>query len=71
MGDSKVRNVKLQSLRKEFENMKMKENESIKNETVQDSRSLLNQMKVYGEEISDKNIFEKVFISLLENFDPI
>ena len=40
-------------------------------ETVQDSRSLLNQMKVYGEEISDKNIFVKVFISLLENFDPI
>ena len=28
-------------------------------------------MKVYGEEISDKKIFEKVFISVLENFDPI
>ena len=47
--------------------MKMKENE-ILNEF---SFRLVNQMKPYGEEISDKRIVEKLLISLPNKFDPI
>ena len=32
---------------------------------------LVNQMKSYGEEISDKRIVEKLLISLPSKFDPI
>ena len=47
--------------------MKMKENE-ILNEF---SFRLVNQMKSYGEEISDKRIVEKLLISLPNKFDPV
>ena len=62
--------MKLQSYRKEFENMKMKENENL-NYYSSRFTELVNQMKVYGEEISNNKIVEKVLISVLENFDPI
>ena len=32
---------------------------------------LVNQMKSYGEEISDRRIVEKIFIYLLNNYDLI
>ena len=32
---------------------------------------LVNQMKIYGDQIKDKKIVEKVLISLPEKFDPI
>ena len=63
-GDKRTRSVKLQALRRELENMKMKENE-ILNEF---SFRLVNQMKSYGEEISDKRIVEKLLGSLPKAF---
>ena len=62
--------MKLQCYRKEFENMKIKENENL-NYYSSRFTELVNQMKVYGQEISNNKIVEKVLISVLENFDPI
>ena len=48
----------------------MKENETL-NEFSSRFMELVNQMKSYGEEISDKRIVEKLLISLPNKFDPI
>ncbi|KAK2969370.1 hypothetical protein RJ640_000642 [Escallonia rubra] len=69
-GDDKVRAIKLQSLRKDLENMKMKEDESLKDYSSR-FLELINQMKTHGEDISDRRIVEKTLISLPEKFDPI
>ncbi|KAK3028838.1 hypothetical protein RJ639_037682 [Escallonia herrerae] len=62
--------LKLQSLRKDLENMKMKEDESLKDYSSR-FLELINQMKTHGEDISDRRIVEKTLISLPEKFDPI
>nr|CAN60813.1 hypothetical protein VITISV_038722 [Vitis vinifera] len=69
-GDKKTRSIKLQALRRELENMKMKENETL-NELSSRFMELVNQMKSYGEEINDKRIVEKLLISLPDKFNPI
>ena len=69
-GDSKVRTVKLQSLKRDFENEKMKENESL-NEYFNRLSELVNQMKSHGDIIDDRRIVDKILISLTEKFDPM
>ena len=69
-GDKRTRSVKLQALRRELENMKMKENETL-NELSSKLMELVNQIKSYGEEINDKRIIEKLLINLPDKFDPI
>ncbi|KAK3000462.1 hypothetical protein RJ639_021063 [Escallonia herrerae] len=69
-GDHKVRAIKLQSLRKDLENMKMKEDESLKDYSSR-FLELINQMTTHDEDISDRRIVEKTLISLPEKFDPI
>ncbi|KAK2990949.1 hypothetical protein RJ640_013976 [Escallonia rubra] len=68
--DDKVRAIKLQSLRKDLENMKMKEDETLKDYSSR-FLELINQMKTHGEDISNQRIVEKILISLPEKFDPI
>lgn len=69
-GDSKVRSIKLQSLRGEFENLKMK-----KGETMKDFFSrvveIVNQMKSCGEDISDEKIVKKILLTLTDKYDDI
>ncbi|KAA8526403.1 hypothetical protein F0562_008394 [Nyssa sinensis] len=50
--------------------MKMKENETLNDFSTRFSE-LVNQMKTYGEDISDARIVEKILISLPEKFDAI
>ncbi|KAK2978865.1 hypothetical protein RJ640_030914 [Escallonia rubra] len=69
-GDDKVRAIKLQSLIKDLENVKMKEDESLKDYSSR-FLELINQMKTHGEDISDQRIIEKTLITLPEKFDPI
>ena len=47
-GDSKVISIKLQSLRRELENLKMKESENMKNYFSR-VMGIVNQMRSYGE----------------------
>ncbi|XP_038983671.1 uncharacterized protein LOC120111184 [Phoenix dactylifera] len=69
-GDSKAITVKLQFLRREFENLKMKQSESVK-DYFSRVINVVNQMKTYGEDISDQKIVEKILISLPEKYDYI
>lgn len=69
-GDSKVRTVKLQSLKRDYENEIMKENESL-NEYFNRLFELVNQMKSHGDTIDDHRIVSKILISLTEKFDPM
>ncbi|XP_050914756.1 uncharacterized protein LOC127129650 [Lathyrus oleraceus] len=69
-GDSKVRTVKLQSLKRDYENERMKDNESL-NEYFNRLSELVNQMKSHGDTIDDRIIIDKILISLIEKFDPM
>ena len=48
-----VKNVKLQNLRKDFENLKMKDSETIDNFMTQ-VMSVVNQLRQYGEDLPDQ-----------------
>lgn len=69
-GDSKAITIKLQTLRMEFYNMKMKESECIQDYASR-LAEVVNQMRTLGEEISDRRVVEKILISLPEKQDPI
>ncbi|CAL2230472.1 unnamed protein product [Prunus armeniaca] len=69
-GGDQVRSVKLQNLRREFEYMRMRENEPL---TAYLTRlnELINQMKTFGEVLSNERLVQKVLISLSKMYDPI
>nr|UBX54620.1 transposon Pol polyprotein [Lupinus angustifolius] len=69
-GNDKVRTIKLQTLRREFELLKMKESETIK-DYYSKIKEIVNQMKAYGENIIDKRIVEKILISIPQKYDSI
>ncbi|BBH05186.1 multidrug resistance-associated protein 9 [Prunus dulcis] len=67
---NQVRSVKLQSLRREFEYTRMREDESL-SAYLTKLFDLINQMRGYGEELSRERIVQKMLISLLPGYDPI
>ncbi|KAK3012231.1 hypothetical protein RJ639_012240 [Escallonia herrerae] len=69
-GSIKVCIVRLQTLRRDIENIKMKDSETI--QVYYDKlKETVNQMRAYGENISDKKVVEKLLISLTEKYDSI
>ncbi|KAL5570519.1 hypothetical protein UlMin_027094 [Ulmus minor] len=69
-GSKKVCAVKLQSFRRDLENLKMKDNETAK-DYYSRIKELVNQMRAYGENITDKKIVEKILISCTEKYDSV
>lgn len=69
-GDKKVRSVRLQALRRDFEYMCMQDDESLSG-YITTLLELVNQMKSYGENISDQRIVQKLLISLTRDYDSI
>ncbi|EOY04542.1 Uncharacterized protein TCM_019778 [Theobroma cacao] len=69
-GSSKVITVKLQTYRREFETLSMKSNEFVQTYLSRVS-SLVNQMKSYGEDISEETVVAKVLRSLTPKFEHI
>ncbi|XP_010462955.1 PREDICTED: uncharacterized protein LOC104743593 [Camelina sativa] len=69
-GTPQVRLIKLQSLRREYENLKMNEGDNIKVFTEK-LIDLGNQLRVHGEEKTDYQIVQKILISLPARFDSI
>ncbi|KAL5573510.1 hypothetical protein UlMin_023107 [Ulmus minor] len=69
-GSKKVYAVKLQSFRRNFENLKMKDNETAK-DYYSRIKEFVNQMRAYGENIADKKIVGKIIISCTEKYDSL
>ncbi|KAA8543340.1 hypothetical protein F0562_021165 [Nyssa sinensis] len=62
-GSQRVKNVKLLTLKREFEMHKMKERETVK-EYARKLMEIVNKIKLFGEPFPDSKIVEKMLISL-------
>ena len=69
-GDKKVTKVKLQSLRRDFEYTRMKEDEPL-NDYFTRLFDVMNQMKTLGEELPRERLVQKLLISLTKPYDSI
>lgn len=69
-GSSQVKMINLQTLRREYENLKMEESENINDFTTK-LINMSNQLRVHGEEKTDYQLVQKVLISLPQQFDSI
>ncbi|XP_074336690.1 uncharacterized protein LOC141673860 [Apium graveolens] len=69
-GVEKVKKVRLQVLRGEFENLKMKSSENI-GEFVTRLKTVTNEMKRNGENLDDVLVMEKLLRSLTRKFDYV
>ena len=69
-GVTKVNIVKLQNLRRDIENMKIKDNESV-DSFMNQVMNVVNQLRRYGEYLSDKRVIEKVLRSFPKKFESI
>ena len=67
-GDDKSRKMQVLNLKRQFEGLKMKENETIKDFSSHISK-LVNQVRLLGEEFPESRIVEKVLVSLPEKFE--
>ncbi|GAU45892.1 hypothetical protein TSUD_24940 [Trifolium subterraneum] len=69
-GDSKVKKVKLQALKRQFELLEMKNDEAVA-EYFTRVETLTNQMKNCGSTLSEEEMVEKVLRTLTHKFDHI
>lgn len=69
-GVSKVKTVKLQNLRRDFENLKMKDNES-EDAFMTQVMSIVNQLWQYGDDVEYNRVIEKLLRSLPKKFEPV
>jgi len=69
-GNDKVKTVKLRTLRREFETLKMKEEENI-DEFVTSVMGVLNQLRIHGEKIEDQKDIEKILRSFPKKFEMV
>ncbi|KAD1605691.1 hypothetical protein E3N88_42566 [Mikania micrantha] len=69
-GDDQVKAIKLQGLRRDFENLSMKDNESV-GDYFSRVMGIVSQKRAFGEMVTDQSIVEKVLRSLSSKFDHI
>uniref|UniRef100_A0A2N9EW08 CCHC-type domain-containing protein n=1 Tax=Fagus sylvatica TaxID=28930 RepID=A0A2N9EW08_FAGSY len=69
-GSKKVISVKLQNLWRDFDNLAMKETESVKDFHSRVAE-IVNQIKSYGDTIQEKKLVEKILRSLPQKFDHV
>ncbi|KAJ1434907.1 Zinc finger, CCHC-type [Sesbania bispinosa] len=69
-GDERVKQVRLQTLRGELENMRMKESESV-SEFITRVETVVNKLNQNGENLSSNRVVEKILRSLTDDFENI
>ncbi|KAJ4788299.1 polyprotein [Rhynchospora pubera] len=69
-GADRVKQVRLQTLRGEFEALKMKETEGV-SEYITRVQTVVNQLKRNGEPLSDVRVVEKILRSLTNEFENV
>ncbi|XP_022040315.1 uncharacterized protein LOC110942863 [Helianthus annuus] len=69
-GDSQVKSVKLQGLRRDFENLLMKDDELI-GDYFSRVMAIVSQQRAFGKIIADKTIVAKILRSLSPKFDYV
>ncbi|KAJ3705098.1 hypothetical protein LUZ61_008803 [Rhynchospora tenuis] len=69
-GDTRVKKMRLQTLRGEFEALKMQESESV-SDYVTRVQAIINQMKRNGEAMSEERVVEKILRSLTGEFENV
>lgn len=67
-GNERTKNMQVLNLRREFETQRMKESEIIK-EYSDRLLSIVNKVRILGEEMSDGRIIEKILVTLPERFE--
>ncbi|XP_022867940.1 uncharacterized protein LOC111387601 [Olea europaea var. sylvestris] len=67
-GNARIRQMQVLNLRREYETLKMKDSESIK-EYSDRLMKVVNQIRLLGDDLSDRRVVEKVLISLPEKFE--
>ena len=67
-GSDKVKTVRLLILKREFELMKMKDNESVKDYSSR-LMDVVNQMRLLGEAFTDQKVVEKIMVSVPQKFE--
>ncbi|KAL4367130.1 hypothetical protein GQ457_05G027260 [Hibiscus cannabinus] len=67
-GTTRVLTVKLQTLRRQFESFGIKEGESI-HDCSNNLMVIVNQMRTYGEQITDQKVVEKLLRSLTRKYE--
>ncbi|TXG47842.1 hypothetical protein EZV62_027136 [Acer yangbiense] len=67
-GSDRTRQMQVLNLRREFEVLRMKESETVK-EYTDKLMKVVNQIRLLGEELTERRIVEKVLISVPERFE--
>ena len=67
-GSDRIRQMQVLKLKREFESLNMQEDETISKYDDQISL-IVNNIRLLGEEFTDKRIVEKVLMTLLERFE--
>ncbi|XP_038725523.1 uncharacterized protein LOC120016692 [Tripterygium wilfordii] len=69
-GDGKTVVIKLQNLRREFENLRMLETECAQDFYTR-AIDMVNQMRTLGEDVGDQKVVQKLLISLPERYNVV
>ncbi|XP_076910727.1 uncharacterized protein LOC143568459 [Bidens hawaiensis] len=69
-GDTKVKTVRFQGLRREFETSQMKEGELVADYQSKVMK-IVNQQRAYGDDVTDQTVVEKVLRSLPSRWDHV
>lgn len=69
-GSTKVKRARLQTLRREFEALTMKEGEKV-NEYVARALAIVNRMKIHGEKVQEQTVVEKILRSMAEKYNYV
>lgn len=69
-GSAKAKRQQLQALRTEFENLRMKNTESV-SDYFSRTLTIVNKMRIHGEKIEDTFVVEKILRSMAEKFNYV